>query len=126
MFIMGAVAGAVVVLIAAQKDFQVSNDGLEVTEAQMATLRIGDKAPEIAMKDPQGNMRKLSDLKGKVVLIDFWASWCRPCRMENPNLGRLTMNTRIFASRTEIALRYFPLVWTGIRWHGKPVLNKTD
>ena len=68
---MGAVAGAVVVLIAAQKDFQVSNDGLEVTEAQMATLRIGDKAPEIAMKDPQGNMRKLSDLKGKVVLIDF-------------------------------------------------------
>ncbi|AMP97623.1 Thioredoxin [Pedobacter cryoconitis] len=60
-----------------------------VRMAKLKSVQIGQLAPDFTMNTLDGKTVKLSDLRGKYVLLDFWASWCQPCRQENPNVVKV-------------------------------------
>ena len=62
---------------------------VEKINAPIEPTSLGEIAPDFEGPSPSGEVLSLSDLKGKVTIIEFWASWCRPCRVENPNLVKL-------------------------------------
>jgi peroxiredoxin len=99
-------------------------------------LRIGQIAPDFAIKDSSGKEVKLTDYRGKLVFLNFWASWCGPCEQEMPDLEFLqkTFKDRKFQMLTvsvdvqpEEALKFYKRLNLSMPWFpdpGRSVANK--
>lgn len=71
------------VLVAQQVNLKITN------ALNVIRLELGVKAPDFTAPNPQGEMLTLSKILGEVTILDFWASWCKPCRLENPNFVKI-------------------------------------
>lgn len=79
---------------------------------------VGEVAPEIILKNPLGDSIRLSDLRGNIVLVDFWASWCRTCRVENHHIRQayLKYKNRAFSAAEGFTILSISLDNDSLRW----------
>ncbi len=80
---------AVILMVVLISGLVVLIAGIKKSATPPLKASVGLRAPELELKDPEGKTYSLSSLKGHVVLINFWASWCQPCRDEMPSLQSL-------------------------------------
>ena len=83
-----ALAGILVIQGCTPSSQSIISDGQEVSDGQEATVgvNVGELAPDFTLVDLDGNQVSLSDFRGKTVFVNFWATWCPPCRAEMPEI----------------------------------------
>ena len=86
---------------------------ITTSKAQVVGTDVGDIAPEIDLPDTKGNNVALSSLRGDLVLIDFWASWCGPCTKEHPELIKLYNTYSGKFSIYSVSMDTKKALWTG-------------
>jgi peroxiredoxin len=75
--------------LAGRPSFAESPEVKKLPMAERGVVKVGDEAPNFQLRDLAGNVVSLSQLRGKVVLLNFWATWCGPCRVEMPAMEQL-------------------------------------